>query len=169
MIRDTNQIESIFSPPCSICRSHSDIAFSCYHSRLGYQIIIKSHAGRGTRNLKWKSFEVVSPVIPAVASIFSNPFKVTVRYCKKRSKLKRQKSEEKQKMRELLFGNSPNNYTQPNPNAPPTYPPSYSTPVYHHQLDNFNGFNPTMRYSMRSERGLPISLVLHFIIVIFIS
>ena len=84
-------------------------------------------------------------------------------------KLKRQKSEEKQKMRELLFGNSSNNYTQPSPNAPPTYQPSYSTPVYHHQLDNFNGFNPTMRYSMRSERGLPISMVLHFLIVIFIS
>ena len=87
-----------------------------------------------------------------------NPFKVTVRYCKRRTKLKRQKNEEKQKMRELLFGSSPNNYMQPSPNAPPpTYQHSYSTPVYHHQLDNFNGFNPTMRYSMRSERGLPIS------------
>ena len=90
----------------------------------------------------------------------NSPFKVTVRYCKKRTKLKKQKNEEKQKMRELLFGNSPN-YLQPSPNAPPpTYQHSYSTPVYHHQLDNFNGFNPTMRYSMRSERGLPISQVL---------
>ena len=90
----------------------------------------------------------------------SNPFKVTVRYCKRRSKLKQKKSEEKRKMRELLFGNSPNNWTPPKPiAAPPTYQHAYSTPVYHHQLDNYNGFNPTMRYSMRSERGLPIRSV----------
>ena len=66
-------------------------------------------------------------------------------------------------MRELLFGNSPNNWTPPKPNAPPTYQHSYSTPVYHHQLDNY-GFNPTMRYSMRSERGLPISLVFKYFV-----